>query len=362
MAFLHLRMQVDYLIIGQGISGTWLSYYLQKEGKPFLVIDNENPNSPSKIAAGIINPVTGRRHVEVWMAKEILPFAWNAYTQIANELGINAISQKNIIDFFPSPQMRVSFMQRVEEKGEYVYSYPEQYHFLDHFNYNFGCGEIKPVYTAHLETIIPAWRQELKTNNLLLEEDFDINRLQVSATKIQYKDITAGGIIFCDGNSSATNPYFQALPFAPNKGEVLLAEIPDLSTTNIYKKGMMLVPLATPGLWWVGSNYAWQFDNPDITTVFREKTEALLKEWLKIPFTITAHLSGVRPATLERRPFVGFHPLYPNVGILNGMGTKGCSLAPFFAKQFADHLCHNSPLNPEADIKRFQKILSRNLS
>lgn len=33
----------------------------------------------------------------------------------------------------------------------------------------------------------------------------------------------------------------------------------------------MLVPLTTPGLWWIGSNYAWQFDTPDITTEFREK-------------------------------------------------------------------------------------------
>ena len=161
-------MFVDYLIIGQGISGTWLSYYLQKENKSFLIIDNENKNSPSRIAAGIINPVTGRRHVEVWMAKELLAFAWNAYTEIGNELGIAAISQKDIIDFFPSPQMRVSFMQRVEEKGEYVYSYPEQNYFLNHFNYSFGCGEIKPVYTAHLETLLPAWRQELKHKKQLL--------------------------------------------------------------------------------------------------------------------------------------------------------------------------------------------------
>jgi glycine/D-amino acid oxidase-like deaminating enzyme len=62
------RMHVDYLIIGQGVSGTFLSYYLQKEKKSFLVIDNNDNNTPSKIAAGIINPVTGRRMVTVWMA------------------------------------------------------------------------------------------------------------------------------------------------------------------------------------------------------------------------------------------------------------------------------------------------------
>jgi len=355
-------MFVDYLIIGQGISGTWLSYYLQKEGKSFLVIDNASKNSSSKIAAGIINPVTGRRHVEVWMAEEILPFAWHAYHQIGNELNIPAISQKNIIEFFPSPQMRVSFLQRIEEKNQYVHSYPEQNHLNPFFKYDFGCGEIKPVYIAHIETLLPAWRQQLKTKNLLLEVEFEINDLEVFPDSIIYKNISASAIIFCDGNSSTNNPYFNLLPFAPNKGEVLIVEIPDLPQTTIYKKGMMLVPLATPGLWWVGSTYAWKFDNAEPTIEFREKTELLFKDWLKIPFSIIAHLSGVRPATLERRPFVGFHPLHTNIGILNGMGTKGCSLSPFFAKQLADHLCYNKILNPEADIKRFQKILSRKVS
>lgn len=353
-------MQVDYLIIGQGISGTWLSYYLQKEGKSFLIIDNNSPGSSSKIAAGIINSVTGRRHVTVWMAEEILPFAWDAYSQIGNELSISAISQKNIIDFFPSPQMRLSFLNRIEEDNTYVNNYPDQNYFMPLFNYEFGCGEIQPVYTAHLETLLPAWRQQLKSNNQLLEEEFEIKELKVSADKIQYKDITASAIIFCDGNSSTDNPYFKQLPFAPNKGEALLVEIPGFPDNLIYKKGMMLAPLATSGLWWVGSNYAWEFDNSDPTKEFREKTERLLNEWLKMPFRIIDHLAGIRPATLERRPFVGLHPLHPNIGILNGMGTKGCSLAPFFARQLVDNLLYGKPINPEAEVKRFQKILSRN--
>ena len=87
---------------------------------------------------------------------------------------------------------------------------------------------------------------------------------------------------------------------------------------------MLLTPLQGMGaLWWVGSSYAWEFDNPDPTAEFREKTEQLLNSWLKVPFKIISHLSGVRPATLERRPFVGFHPQHPAIGILNGMGTKG---------------------------------------
>ena len=358
VASLFLPMQTDYLIIGQGISGTWLSYYLQKKGQRFLVIDNNSPNTSSKVAAGIINPVTGRRHVEVWRAKEILPFAWSAYRQIGSESGINAISQKNIIDFFPSPQMRVSFLQRIEEKNEYVHSFPEQNHFSSLFNYDFGCGEIRPVYTVHLETLLPAWRQQLQEKNLLLEEEFDINQLQIKKDGIQYNTITAEKIIFCDGNSSSGNPYFQQLPFAPNKGEILLAEIPELPPQHIYKKGMMLVPLATAGLWWVGSDYAWEFSTTEPTQEFRKKTETILKNWLKVPFKITDHLCSIRPATLERRPFVGLHPQHPGIGILNGMGTKGCSLAPFFAKQLVENLLCNKPISPEVSLERLMRFLS----
>jgi glycine/D-amino acid oxidase-like deaminating enzyme len=93
--------------------------------------------------------------------------------------------------------------------------------------------------------------------------------------------------------------------------------------------------------------------------LFKDSTEQVLKQWLKIPFEIIEHRSGLRPATLERRPFVGFHPVHTNVGILNGMGTKGCSLAPFFARQLTDHLLYEEPISADASIERFKKILTR---
>lgn len=352
-------MQTEYLIIGQGISGTFLSYYLKKETKSFLVIDNNYSNSPSKIAAGIINPVTGRRLVTVWMVDEILPFAWKAYHEIGHDLEITAVSQKSIIDFFPNPFMRESFLQKIETGDKYVHAYPEQNHFNNFFNYELGCGEIRPVYTAHLETLLPAWRQQLQKENNLLEENFEPDQLQVETDKIQYKNITADKIIFCDGTSSFENPFFKQLPFAPNKGEALVARIPGLPDNHIYKKGMMIVPMTEKDLFWIGASYVWDFDNADPTVAFRENAELFLKQTLKLPFEILEHRSGLRPATLERRPFVGFHPLHPSVGILNGMGTKGCSLAPFFAKQLTDHLLYEEPIAKDADVKRFSKILTR---
>jgi glycine/D-amino acid oxidase-like deaminating enzyme len=352
-------MNTDTLIIGQGISGTFLSWFLEKENKDFLVIDNDYPLASSRIAAGVINPVTGRRLVTVWMVDEVLPHAWDIYSKIGQELDITAIFQKNIIDFFPNPFMRENFLQKIQTGDQYVHAYPEQNHFNTFFNYDLGCGEIRPVYTANLEALLPAWRKKLKAKDRLLEETFDIGHLRVDRDSVHYHDISARRIIFCDGVSSFDNPYFKQLPFAPNKGEALVVEIPGLPPHHVYKKSMTIVPMIEKDLFWVGASYIWDFENTDPTPEFRNNTMAVLKEWLKIPFHLIEHRSGLRPATLERRPFVGFHPLHPSIGILNGMGTKGYSLAPFFARQLANNILNGEAIIPEADVSRFRKILAR---
>jgi glycine/D-amino acid oxidase-like deaminating enzyme len=351
-------MQVDFLIIGQGISGTWLSYYLQKANRSLLVVDNNEENSASRIAAGIINPVTGRRIVKTWMIDELLEFLVPAYNELGDQLGLNAIEQKSLIDFHPTPQMELSFDERLNENVEFLFYPSNQQLYHNTFNYDFGFGEVSPCYVVNLKEIIPAWRKKLLSNNQLLEEDFEINELKHENDRIIYKNIKAEKIIFCDGISSAQNPFFKNLPFALNKGEAIHIESDDIPSTHIFKKGMMLI-MIEKGLYWIGSNYLWDFADDKPSEQFRKQTEVLLNNWLKVPFKIVDHKASVRPANIERRPFVGFHPGYKNIGILNGMGTKGCSLAPFFAKQLTDHILSGKEILREADIKRFTKILMR---
>src|SRR4030095_13369276 len=351
-------MVVDYLIVGQGISGTWLSYYLEKANKSFIVIDNDQLNSASRVAAGIINPVTGRRIVKTWMIDELLSFLVPAYEELGNELNIKAIEQKSLIDFHPTPQMKIAFDERVKENADFLFHPTDQWQYQETFNYDFGFGKVDPCYIVNLKEILPAWRKKLLSNKQLLEENFAAEELKHTTTGIIYKNINSEKIIFCDGINSSLSPLFKNLTFALNKGEVILLESADIPSTNIFKKGMMLTSVESD-LYWTGSNYLWEFPDDQPTEQFRKQTELLLKTWLKVPFKIVDHKASVRPANIERRPFVGFHPSYKNVGILNGMGTKGCSLAPYFAKQLTDHLIYGNEILAEADIKRFTKILTR---
>lgn len=345
-------MQTEYLIIGQGISGTFLSWYLKKAGKSFIIIDNANPSSSSRVAAGIINPVTGRRIVQTWMIDTLLPYAFNAYNEIGKELNIEAITQKDIIEFFPSPQMVNAFHERYQEDPKYLSIPQEQQSFNKHFNYDFGFGEISPAYAVNLSELIPAWRKQVK----VIEEEFDISYLNLTGNGITYKDISAEKIFFCNGIAAAGYTYFNKLPFALNKGQALIIRAPGLPRQNIFKKAMTIVPLKDD-FYWVGSSYEWEFKDGYPSADFLERTTVLLRSWLKTSFTAEAHLSSLRPATLERRPFVGLHPKYPEIGILNGMGTKGCSLAPYFANQLVNYLINNEPILPVADVNRFKKIL-----
>ncbi len=231
-------MQVDILIVGQGICGTMLSWFLHKAGKSFLVIDDNNQNTASKVAAGIINPVTGRRFVYSWMIDTVMPFASETYEELGKFFDQKLIVQKDVIDFFPSPQMLNAFTTRLTENDTYLHSYPNQNHFNQFFNYDFGCGKISPSYIADISGIILSWRQYLSEKNLLSEEHFDQQQLLAENDSVTYQTITASKIIFCDGTSVANISWFKALPFSPNKGEMLLIESEDLTNEHIFKRGL----------------------------------------------------------------------------------------------------------------------------
>jgi glycine/D-amino acid oxidase-like deaminating enzyme len=193
----------------------------------------------------------------------------------------------------------------------------------------------------------------------ILNEKFDASHLQTEDGYIAYQNITAQKIIFCDGTDGVNNSWFQLLPYAPNKGEALIIECNELTNQHIFKKAFLLAPLPEDNIYWVGSNYQWEFDNENPSQQFYEQATSVLNGWLKKPYKVLDHKAAIRPATLERRPFVGFHPQFENIGILNGMGTKGTSLAPFFAHQLTQQLVYNFPIAPEADVRRFMRILSK---
>jgi glycine/D-amino acid oxidase-like deaminating enzyme len=354
-------MTVDYLIIGQGICGTWLSYYLLKEKKTVVVIDSYNPASASQVASGLINPVTGRRVVTTWMADALLPFAQKEYTALGDLLKTSVISKKNIIVFPGAPDLQQAFTMRMQEQNGYIHPVEISKESLNTvFNFPFDVFEISPCYLVDMPTILNTWRQYLSEKNLLWDEVFNENEMSLQAGSIQYKNIHAKKIIYANGIQSFESKYWKALPFVLNKGQALTVEINDLNDAYVYKFGHLTISSLQKNKWWAGSSNELAFRDALPTDEFRNKTLKALQSVIKKEIKLIARQAGLRPATVERRPFVGTHPLYNQLAIINGMGSKGCSLAPWFAKQLILNLINNEPLDALADVSRFSNMLKRN--
>lgn len=345
-------MEVDFLIIGQGIAGTVLSYTLMQAGQSVLVMDEYKPNSASRIAAGVINPVSGRRFTVAWQYDQIYPTAVQVYTELEQLLKVPVFKPRDIYNVLPSEQLKDAFMERttglsyMEDPAGAKVAYYEQW-----LNQPHGAAIVKGA-TVLLHNLLPAWRDYLKRHNSLREERLELSGLEIDADGVKYAGITARYLIFCEGAATVNNPWFNYIPFLLNKGEVLQVQIPGFSTPDIIKRSVSLVPQGED-TYWVGATFAWNYPDEAPTMEKREVLEKGLQQLLKVPYKIMDQQAAVRPSGTDRRPIMGLHPKYPVLGIFNGLGTKGTSLAPAMAAQFAGYILRKEPLHADTDIKRF---------
>ena len=78
---------MNILIIGQGIAGSCLAWELKRRGAEFTVADRPIAETASRVAAGLVNPLTGRAFRPGWRQEECLAAAEAFYPETERELG-----------------------------------------------------------------------------------------------------------------------------------------------------------------------------------------------------------------------------------------------------------------------------------
>lgn len=347
-------MKYDYIIVGQGIAGTMLAHFLIENKQNILVIDNHHLTASSKVAAGIVNPITGRRYVKSWMFDTLLDFAQKTYQLLGESLNISCFEERNIVRVLFNNKEANDFYARSGEVGydEYMLEHAEMSEYENILNPVFSLGEVTHSGKVNLGEILVAFRQKLEANNQLLSEQFNFEDLSIYDDGVNYKTIEAKNIIFCEGIKGTENPYFKHLPFNGAKGQVLIVRIPNFQPTKIFKHRLFFVPLEDD-LFWVGATNENQYTDDLPTEKGRVNLEKKLQKIVKVPYEIISHQAAIRPNIKDRRPLIGRHPLFHRLFIFNGLGTKGSSLAPYFAHHFVMHLLHEEPLMKVVDIERF---------
>ncbi|MEM9887918.1 MAG: FAD-dependent oxidoreductase [Bacteroidota bacterium] len=345
---------IDYIIVGQGLAGTLLSHFLEAEGRKVVLIDQYHQSAASAVAAGIINPITGRRYVKSWKIESLLPFAQATYQGLEQLLGVQIYHPRNVLRTLYNHREAADWDIRMEEVAyqNYMLKTVKLGAYEKFTQPAYAYREVRQSAQVKIGNLISAYRKKLLTEDRLIEARFDFDALKLEAQSVAYKNMRATKIIFCEGYQAKQNPFFNYLPFGGTKGEVLIVRIPNVQFEKMLKQRVFIVPLGAD-LYWIGATNDWNYKDDQPTEAGHQYLSDRLTEVLNIPFEIVSHQAAVRPTVKDRRPFLGLHPAYPQMGIFNGLGTKGASLGPFFAKHFVGFLTQKQALLQEVDIQRF---------
>ena len=335
----------DVLIVGCGLAGAALSWHLHWANKKILVVDSALDNSASPAAAGIISERAGKRHSKSWRWESLWPVAQQFYSRVESESGaslLNKIEQLRFIDGnlenLPNiDDLNISTCKQYDQEPFYA-ALVEKHHKGRVIKHNSAILDV----AAYLDATITMLRRH--HHYLSFPLDYADLTLTDDDVYLHTKNLHAHHIVFCEGWHGRANPWFKDLIFEPARGEALHLQCPDLPATFIYRGEITVSPMGDSNFY-VGASY----DRDDLfsgpTDIGKSTLLRQFKNLFNVTFEVRGHMAGVRPVIKDRLPIVKQHSVRKHCWIFNGLASRGCLQAPYFAACLASSLCEQNPLD-----------------
>ena len=347
-----MKKQVDYLIIGQGLAGSLLSWELIKHGSSIHLIDNQQENA-SIIAAGLINPITGMRLVKSNDIETLLPCAERTYQALSHFFRQNFYIKKSMLRIVRNDQELIKFQQRIKDERYLKYLKRELIQAPELIKAPLGLIQQKQTGFLLTQKLLTCLKHYLQEKQSYQARQFEYQNLQFD-NHVIWQDVTAKKIIFCEGYQAIHNPWFKSLPFQLAKGEILTLTAKQAIPQDMLNYGHWFIPL---------DNHTFRtgatFDNTNLDTKPSQQGKKTLLDALHgvIPtlnsITISRHQANIRPTTLDKAPFIGQHPEHKNLYIFNGFGAKGSLQIPYYSQLFVQPLLHQEPISSNVNSLRY---------
>ena len=321
-------MSAPLLIVGQGVAGTMLAWQLEQAGVDFRIVDAGHAQATSRIAGGLVNPVTGLRLAKSWQAEELLPLARESYLALGAAIGASVWRDVRIRRLFRGASERALFERRRTEGdlGPFLGASDEEGFWIE----GAGCVD--------LPALLAAARARWKDLGILEERRFTDADWGTPA-------------IHCTGASVRALTPLVGVPWQVSRGELLTVEAAGLDPGVVLSRVHWVLPVEGNRAR-VGASYSRDTDASRPTDTARTILGRSASDLLGRPFSVIDHEAGLRLALPDKRPLAGWIPGRTDVGVCTALGSKGVLWAPWLARQWRRCLCAGEPFDPEVAIER----------
>lgn len=329
----------DALIFGGGLSGTILAQRFRAADKRVLLVDNPSKSRCSRIAAGLINPIGGKRLKRVWLGDTLIPHALAYYKDLEQQHSQQLYYPRPLHRLFATPEEAKLWQKRLQEPAyaRNTSSLPNAEAGLTRDQEGFAIP-----YAGYLDTnaLLNLLHTQFEQSAVLLPSTFDYEEIHLNEQGIAFRHYAAPHAVFAEGHLATHNPFFPFVPYKPAKGIIAtLRQLPERTSPHltiaadspIIVKGKFILP-RHDGTIQVGATYNWNdpTDTPDQDGI--QELEDFLNSYLgPDTWQFEQIKAGVRPATAGAYPVVGPHPEHPQLVAFNGFGSKGSLQIPYFA-------------------------------
>lgn len=328
--------RADVLVVGQGLAGTLLAWELERAGIDFAIVDQGHAHAATRAAAGIINPVTGRRLVKTWRIETLLPRARTTYQQFGDALALPLWRELRVRRLFADEGERAAF----ERKR--------------------GTGELAPFVTTAADAagfwIEQAARVDLGALLAAARARWLAQgRLQERRADPAAETLHHAWVIDCTGYQGARSAdAWHVAPWEFSKGEVLQLNVEGLDPEVVLNRRHWVIPSGV-GAAWVGATHEPGVTDLTPTTAGRTVLERSAAEVLGRGFQVTGHRAGVRVTVADKLPVSGPIAIAPGLGVINALGGKGALWAPLLAAEWVAFIRSGAVIDPLLNVNRFSR-------
>lgn len=367
----------DFLVIGAGSAGCSTAFFLQKSGKKVAIIDREGIAGGASGAAGaFLSPLPGKKNNYNTFVNKALSFSIDFYEKLIpdsiNKKGVLRVANDN-------------FSKEKLESNDIEYEYFDSKK-LQNISTNFK--EIDGYFYKDAAVIEP-----LNICNKLIEKcnfyKMDINELVFKDGIYYIQDIKAKNIILAQGVSKSIvkHPYFDISPIFGLRIDVkTTTKIP----FNVHKS-ISISTNKKDGTVAIGATHE-RHDSSQLECITtcdkcvsyvdheKEQVDYLLNkakelidlEDLKVIKTYKGARATIKSyfpvlgkiidydSSLKKYPSIKngtkisqeMLEYYPNMHIINALGSRGFVLGPYLAKILSEHILNETPIPKDISTQK----------